>query len=153
LYTGEHISNISMAVRLRVLKKCACELLSFGLNLVKTSNRNGQNGDGRLFAFCCFALFHSDVLRSCFSGSAKDENEPIQVLSRGYFLGPPRMRMNGGLHMDCLRQFMLYPDPCPGRIVQIQLDISVEDASFSGAENSGIGMVFRWKFDMKDPIA
>jgi hypothetical protein len=46
--------------------------------------------------------------------------------------------MDGGIRTDFLRQFMLSPDPCPGRIVQIQSDISVEHASFSGAENSGI---------------
>jgi hypothetical protein len=109
LYTGEHINNIFLAVRLRVLKKCACELLYFDLDLVMTSNRNGPNGDGRLFSCCCLALFHSGVV---FSGSAKNENESIQVFSRGYFLRLPGMRMNGGVHMDCFRQFMISPDPC-----------------------------------------
>jgi hypothetical protein len=124
-----------MAVRLRVLKKCACELLSFGIDLVKTSNRNGYS---RLFAFCCFAYSIQVSSRCCFSGSAKDDNESVQVFSRGCFLGLPRVRMDGGIQTDFLRQFMLSPDPCPGRIVQIQSDISVEHASFSGAENSGI---------------
>jgi len=116
--TREHISNISMAVRLRVLKKCACELLSFGIDLVKTSNRNG---DGRLFAFCCFAYSIQVSSRWCFSGSAKDENESIQVFSRGCFLGLPRVRMNGGIQMDFLCQFMLSPDPCPFRFSRIFL--------------------------------
>ena len=82
--------------------------------------------------------------------------------SPGLFSGSARVRMNGGIQMDCLRQFML-PDPCPGLIVQIQLDISAEHASFSGGrelrDRKGISVefffdrIFRWKFDIKDPIA